>query len=444
MSSGYEAVTVPGLEPDRSALSRFLRQEAAGAIVLAIATALALLIANSAWHEAFASFWEIEAGFVVGAREFLQSLLHWVDDALMALFFFVVGLEIKREFVAGELSTFKKAALPIFAALGGMVAPALIYLAFNAGTDTAQGWGVPMATDIAFALGVLALLGPRVPAGLKVFLSALAIADDLGAILVIALFYTTGIETEWLLWSLVPLAGLIIMNRMQVQEPIAYLAVGVVLWFCILNSGVHATIAGVIAAMTVPAVARITPRQFTEVARTTVEEIDACDVPGAHTLADDRQQRLALDLARAAELSAAPLQRLEFALLPFTTFVVLPLFALANAGVRLVGAEMDLTSPLVLGVVLGLVVGKPLGITLASWIAVRSGLAVLPEDVSWRHLVGAGITAGIGFTMSMFIANLAFGVGAHGDEVKVAILIASVTAGVAGYLWLRWVHATRR
>jgi NhaA family Na+:H+ antiporter len=444
--SGKNGVAgIPGLSPRRSALSRFLEEEAAGAIVLAVATVLALIIANSMWNESFIHFWETEAGFVVGAFEFMQSLLHWVDDALMALFFFVVGLEIKREFIVGELSTVKGASLPVIAAIGGMVAPALIFLAFNAGTPSASGWGIPMATDIAFALGVLALLGRRAPTGLKVFLAALAIADDLGAILVIALFYTSTIEVSWLLFALVPLACLIVMNRMRVDEPLAYLAVGSVLWFGMLNSGVHATIAGVIAALTVPAAARLTPLQFTNACRATIGEIDACDQPGAHTLADDRQQRLALDLARTAQLSAAPLQRLEFAILPFTTFVVLPLFALANAGVRFIGVgQTQLASPLVMGVFFGLVLGKPLGITLASWLAVRTGIAALPQDVSWFHIAGAGIAGGIGFTMSIFVANLAFGAGAQSDEVKIAILLASAVAGVLAFLWLRWVHDSAR
>jgi NhaA family Na+:H+ antiporter len=436
---------IPGVGGRRSGIARFLDEEVAGAIVLAIATVVALVVANSVWYEASVHFWETEAGFFLGPLEFEQSLLHWVDDALMALFFFVVGLEIKREFIVGELSTFRGAALPVFAAVGGMAMPALIFLALNAGTESARGWGVPMATDIAFALGVLALLGRRVPAGLKVFLAALAIADDLGAILVIALFYTSGIEAGWLAFALLPLAGLVVMNRMHVDEPLAYLAVGTVLWFAILNSGVHATIAGVIAALTVPATARLTPSQFTDACRVTIDEIDACDVPGEHTLIDDRQQRLALGLARAAELSAAPLQRLEFAILPFTTFVVLPLFALGNAGVRFVGGvDIDIASPLVAGVFFGLVLGKPLGITLASWIAVRSGLGSLPRDVTWLHVAGAGIAGGIGFTMSMFVANLAFGAGEQGDDVKIAILLASATAGVASYLWLRWVHDTAR
>lgn len=293
-----------------------------------------------------------------------------------------------------------------------------------------------MATDIAFALGVLALLGSRIPVSLKVFLTALAIADDLGAIMVIALFYTEKIKFEWAMFSVFALVALIVMNRRGIQEPLAYMAVGSVLWFGVLNSGIHATIAGVLAALTVPAAAKLSPVQFTNLCRVTIDAIDECDVPGAHTLEDDKQQHLALNLARTAVLSAAPLQRLEIALLPFTTFVVLPLFALANSGV-LWGSGVDLGARPVLGVILGLVVGKPLGITLAAWLAVRSGISSLPAGVSWRHVAGAGALGGIGFTMSIFVANLAFGAGGLADDIKVAILISSLVAGVIGYLWLR-------
>jgi NhaA family Na+:H+ antiporter len=356
----------------------------------------------------------------------------------MALFFFVVGLEIKRELIVGELATLRGAALPVIAAIGGMVVPAAIYLAINWGGEGVRGWGVPMATDIAFALGVLALLGPRIPSGLKVFLVALAIADDLGAILVIALFYTTDIDLVWLILAALPLVALVAMNRLQIDEPLAYLAGGTFLWFAVLNSGVHATVAGVVAALCIPSAARLTPTQFTNACRVTIDEIDSCDIEGAHTLRDDRQQRLALNLARSAQLSTAPLQRLEFALHPFTTFVVLPLFALANAGVHVVGEEgLGTWTAAELGVLLGLLIGKPLGITLASWLAVRSGFASLPKGVTWNHVIGAGILGGIGFTMSLFVANLAFGTGELGEEVKGAILITSVIAGLIGYAWLR-------
>ncbi|HET6352259.1 MAG TPA: Na+/H+ antiporter NhaA [Coriobacteriia bacterium] len=428
-----------GLGRMREGVAEFMHQESSGAIVLAVATLAALLIANSPLHAGFEHLWELKAGFHMGDLVFDQSLRHWVDDGLMAIFFFVVGLEIKREFVVGELSTVRGATLPVVAALGGMIVPAGLYIALNFGGPGAHGWGVPMATDIAFALGVLAILGSRIPSGLKVFLTALAIADDIGAIVVIAIFYTTNLQSMWLIWALVPIAVLFAMNRLGVDEPLAYLAVAAVLWFMVLNSGIHATIAGVVAAMLVPTVSRLTPAQFVDACRIAAEDIEAADVPGAHTLENDHQQHVALQLARAAQHSAAPLQRLELALHPFSTFVILPLFALANAGVRIVGeAGVGRLDGAGVGVIVGLVLGKPLGIALASFAAVALGLASLPSGVNWRHIIGAGMLGGIGFTMSMFVANLAFRSAAMTAEVKGAILIASVVAAAFGYAWLRF------
>lgn len=427
------------LELLRSNFDKFVHGHTTGAMVLAVATVVAMVLANSPIHEQFLAFWDIHAGFTVGNLEFDQSLLHWVDDALMAIFFFVVGLEIKREFIVGELSNVRGAALPIIAAVGGMVVPAGLYIALNAGGPGAAGWGVPMATDIAFALGVLALLGSRVPAGLKVFLTALAIADDIGAIMVIALFYTDNVEVLWLLGALVPLAAMIIMNRKGVDNPAPYFATGTALWFCFLNSGIHATLAGVIAALAIPAAAKLTPLEFTNVCRLRIDEIENLDVPGAHTLQDNNQQKLALDIQRAAIKSTAPLQRLEFTLAPVSTLFVLPLFALANAGVPVEGAELG--SRTVLGVLLGLAVGKPLGIGLFTWLAVRFRVGSLPTGVNWKHIIGVGMLAGIGFTMSLFVANLAFTDAEVAANAKVGILVTSMLSGALGYLWLRFVAA---
>lgn len=434
-------MTVSQTGKNRTILTQFqefMHQEAAGAIVLLAATVAAVAIANSPFREAYDQLLHAEMGFVIGDGGLVQSFQHWVDDALMALFFLVVGLEIKREFIVGELSTLRGALLPVAAALGGMLIPAAFYFALNRTGPEADGWGVPMATDIAFALGVLAVLGPRVPAALKVFLAALAIADDIGAILVIAIFYTDEIAIGWLLSALVPLGVLVLMNRRHIEEPIAYLIGGSALWFCFLSSGIHATVAGVIAAMTIPAVARIQPTEFTNICRIKLDEIEEIDIPGAHTLEDDRQQDSALMIQRAAVSSVAPLQRLERALHPITTFVVLPLFALANAGIEIGGAAGDLVTPVTLGIFGGLVLGKPIGVLLASWIVVRLGFADLPRGVGWRHITGAGMLAGIGFTMSLFIANLAFGEGVNAAEPKAAIFVASIVAGVAGALVLRF------
>ncbi|MFH1078865.1 MAG: Na+/H+ antiporter NhaA [Pseudomonadota bacterium] len=419
--------------------SAFLHRETSGALALLVATIAALGIANSAFSPAYKAFWDAHAGIFAGIFQFDQSIKHWVDDALMALFFFVVGLEIKREFIVGELSTWRGAALPVFAAFGGMIAPAVVYLAFNLDGPGANGWGVPMATDIAFSLGVLALLGSRAPQGLKVFLAALAIVDDIGTVLVIALFYTAQISAQWLLAALIPLAFLVLMNRSGIYEPLWYLGVASVMWFCVLNSGVHATIAGVIAAFAIPAKAKITPTAFTNLSRIKIEEIDQMDVPGAHTLQDDRQQRKALEIRTAALRSTAPLQRLEFGLHPVTAFVVLPLFALANANIRIVGSDGLAIHEVGLGVFFGLVAGKPLGIALASWIAVQTGLANLPHSVTWRHVVGAGMLGGIGFTMSLFMANLTFRIAGVENEAKTMVLVASMIAGTLGYCWLRFV-----
>lgn len=415
---------------------QFLRHQAAGAVVLLAATAVAVAIANSRFAAPFDHFLHTDLGVSFGSLGFAQSVKHWIDDALMALFFFVVGLEIKREVIVGELSTLRGALLPIVAALGGMLVPAAIYLAFNAGGEGAAGWGVPMATDIAFSLGVLALLGSRVPAGLKVFLAALAIADDIGAVLVIAVVYTAQVHWAWLGLALVPLTALIAMNLARIEEPVAYFGVGGLLWFAFLSSGIHATIAGVIAAFTIPAAAGLRPLEFTEVCRSRLAEIERIDLPGAHTLQDDRQQEYALDVQRAALCSIAPLQRIEWALHPFTTFAVLPAFALANAGLALGGA--DPASAVSLGILLGLVAGKPAGIALAAWLAVRARVVDLPAGVGWRHLLGAGALAGIGFTMSLFVSNLAFGTGALATQAKGAIFAASVASGLLGYALLRW------
>jgi Na+:H+ antiporter, NhaA family len=373
-----------------------------GAVLLA-AAALAMIVANSPLGPGYQRVLRLPIGVVVGSFGRTASLHVWMDDALMALFFFVIGLEIKREVIVGELSTVRKAALPIIAAAGGMLAPALIYLAVNAGGPGQHGWGVPVATDIAFALGVLALVRSRVPPGLRIFLMALAIADDIGAMLVIAVAYSSGLHLVWLAAALLPLAVLVALNRLRVDSPWLYAVAGLAFWACFLGSGLHATVAGVIVALTIPATALLpTGRSAGGVARR----------------------------------APAPLQRMEDALAPLVDFAVLPLFALANAGVALgTAGRAGLLAPVGLGVVLGLVIGKQVGVTLAAWIAVRTGAARLPDGVGWRHLYGAAWLAGIGFTMSMFIANLAFADPALADQAKLGVMAASLIAGVGGWLY---------
>ncbi|TDB39960.1 MAG: Na+/H+ antiporter NhaA [Actinobacteria bacterium] len=423
----------------REGSAEFLHLEVSGSVVLLIATIAALVLANSIWHEAFTEFWHTEIGITFGHFEFQQSALHWIDDGLMALFFFVVGLEIKREILVGELSTLRKATLPIVAAIGGMLGPAVIYALINRGGAGAGGWGIPMATDIAFALGVLALLGSRIPTSLKVFLSALAIADDVGAILVIAVFYTSQIFWGWLLVGLALLLVLVLLNVMRVESPLPYAVVGGVVWFCFLNSGIHATIAGVLVALTIPASSRMQPMVFVEWARRKIDEIAAMDVPGDHVLQTPDQQHCAQEIQAQARWIQAPLQRMEHSLLPLSTFVILPLFALANAGVVLVGLDIPglILEPVSLGVFFGLVLGKQLGITGAAWLAIRLKLAELPKGVTWRHIYGVGWLGGIGFTMSLFISGLAFRSGILQSEAKLAILVTSVVAGLGGYMILR-------
>ena len=430
--------SLPAWRRLRTDFSEFFHLETAGSVALLGATLLALLVANTALYPYYEQFLHAEIMIQIGAWTRGGSVLHWIDDGLMVLFFFVVGLEIKRELVVGELSKPRKAMLPLIAAAGGMIAPAIIYLALNAGGEGASGWAIPMSTDIAFALGVLALLGKRAPSGLRLFLTALAIADDLGAIIVIAIFYTSGVSLAWLALAFAVLAVLVALNRLKVDSVVPYAVLGTVVWFAFLNSGVHATIAGVLVALTIPVVSRLQPTEFCEHAREELEGIESTDVPGAHVLEDDSQQEAAYRIRGLATHAAAPLQRLEHALHPVSTFIVLPLFAFANAGVRLVDYDLAklVVEPVTLGIFFGLFFGKPIGIAAMSWLAVRLGLADLPKGVRWKHVVGGGVLGGIGFTMSLFITNLALSDTLLQAEAKFAVLVTSVVAGLIGYAYL--------
>jgi Na+:H+ antiporter, NhaA family len=366
----------------------FFDSEKSSGILLIICTVISLIITNSIIGANYLAMWQMKVGGL--------SVEHWINDALMAIFFLLIGLELERELKVGELSDIKNAMLPIFAALGGIVFPAAIHFFLNRGTPTQSGIGIPMATDIAFALGVLALLGSRVPASLKVFLAALAVIDDLGAIIVIAVFYTAQISTAYLFGALVVFGVLIFMKKAGVKRLSPYLLGGVLLWFCMLKSGVHATIAGVLLAFTIPFSA-------TE---------------------DDEE-------------SAS--HRLEHFLHKPVAFVILPIFALANTGI-VVGTDafQNLTTANSTGIIAGLVLGKPVGITLLSFIVVALGICRLPLDLNWKHVFGAGLLGGIGFTMSIFITNLAFvGEGEVINTSKMAILLASLVAGISGFLWLK-------
>lgn len=368
---------------------RFFASKKSGGIALIVCTLLSLLLANSPVGETYLALWHLKLGGM--------SVEHWINDGLMAIFFLMIGLELERELYNGELSDFRNALLPIVAAVGGICVPALLHFSFNAGSPTQGGMGIPMATDIAFALGVLALLGSRVPASLKIFLTALAVIDDLGAIVVIALFYTKGLSMGYLAGALTIFGALLCLNRFARVKALApYLIGGALMWVLMLKSGIHATIAGVLLAFAVPYSAR----------------------------QDDE---------------ASPSHRLENILHTPTAFVILPLFALANTGIVIETGWIEaLASSNSLGIFAGLLLGKPIGILLFSFAAVASGLCRLPLDLAWRHVLGAGLLGGVGFTMSIFITNLAFpGRADHITASKIAILLASVTAGVFGFVWLR-------
>lgn len=418
------------------ALLQFLEAEAAGGVVMLGATALALAIANSALAGQYDAFRHAYAGVNLGEWRLDMSLEHWINDGLMAVFFFLVGLEIKRELLFGELNSPRRAALPVLAAIGGATLPAMLYLALNAGGEHAAGWGVPMATDIAFAVTLLALLGSRAPLWLKSFVVALAIVDDILAVLVIAFFYSGGLDLAALAWAGAVVVALCGLNLAGVMRPGAYVAFAVVLWYFVLLSGVHATIAGVVAAACVPA-----SRKRGEVNRENDAENTSPPAPAASSstpsedweLVDEREAELE-DMADDAAKRSAPLYRLEHAIHPWSAFVILPIFAFANAGVgvSLDSLGSDLTSPLSLGIITGLFVGKQAGITGTAWLAVRLGIARLPEGARWRQLWGGAALGGIGFTMSIFIASLAFPDTETLDTAKLAILVGSVAAAGAG------------
>ncbi|HEU0301596.1 MAG TPA: Na+/H+ antiporter NhaA [Longimicrobium sp.] len=429
-----------------SPFARFARTESSGGIVLIAATLVAIGWANSPWADSYHHLWETELTLRLGGSQLSYPLHYWINDGLMAVFFFLVGLEIKREFLVGELASVRRAALPIAAALGGMVVPALIYTALNAGGPGERGWGIPMATDIAFALGVLALLGPRIPLALKVFLAALAIVDDLGAVLVIAVFYTDRIAWSALGVGAVVLAALVVAARLQARSPLVYVALGVILWLAFLKSGVHATVAGVLLAMTIPARTRIDTEEFLDRGRRILDYFDATGREGPGVLTDPRQQAAIQEMENACEAVQSPLQRIEHELHYWVAFGIVPLFALANAGVHLGGNLGEaFTNPVAVGVILGLVIGKPIGITLFAWLAVKLKVAALPQGIGWEAIRGVSLLGGIGFTMSLFVAGLAFpGAPQLNEDAKIGIFAASLVAGVAGWLLLRRLRPAER
>ena len=417
---------------------RFTEIAASSGIVLLVAAVAAIVWANGPFGDSYETFWNTHVELSIGSFHFNESLKHVVNDGLMAIFFFVVGLEIKREIVVGDLKDRKQAALPAIAALGGMVVPALIFVAFVAGTggEATRGWGIPMATDIAFSIGVISLLGSRVSTGAKLFLLALAIADDIGAIAVIAIFYTSDLSLTFLAAAIVGLGIIYFAQRVGIRAPGFYWALGLAVWFFVFESGVHATLAGVALAFLTPIDAWYSDDEYFQRSRWI---LDRYDMESGTPRRRERVDASALTLASVARESVAPLDRLEGSLHPWSAFVVIPIFALANAGVRIVDLDFAeaATSPVALGVGVGLLVGKIVGISLATWIAVVTGVGKLPKRTQWRDMFGLAALAGIGFTVSLFITELAFTDNTFIDQAKIGIFIGSGLAGIVGYTILR-------
>ena len=417
-------------------LIRFIHIESAGGIVLLVAAVIALLWANAPFGESYERFWETHFEFSFGAIHLSESLRGIVNDGLMAIFFFVVGLEIKRELVTGDLRERKAASLPVIAALGGMIFPALIYVSFNGAGEASQGWGIPMATDIAFSVGVVSLLGRRVPVGARLFLLAVAIVDDIGAIAVIAVFYTDTLLFGYLGAAIGGLVAVAVANRVGVRSMIFYVPVALATWYFLLESGVHATLAGVALGMLTPVRSMYADSEYHDRATRILDryEFDIAAPRGTERIDQD-----ALEVSNIARESVSPLHRMESVLHPWSSFVIVPIFALANAGVRFTGIDVveAVTHPVSLGVLFGLFAGKIVGISVFAWLAVKLRLGVLPRLTGWKHIVGLAAIAGIGFTVSLFITGLAFDSAVLADRAKIGIFIGSFASGVVGTLILR-------
>lgn len=430
----------------------FFHLKVAGGILLLASALLAMIWANSPWSQSYYDLWHAPLALKVGSFELSYPLEYWINDGLMAIFFFVIGLEIKREILVGELRSVKRALLPIVAAVGGVVFPAGIYLAMNRGSAGEPGWGIPMATDIAFALGMLAILGRKAPPSLTIFLTALAIADDLAAVMVIAVFYTAKLSVTALGIGFGFLGLMIVANMLWVRSPLVYMILGLGVWLAFLKSGVHATIAGVLAAFCIPARMLVEPDEFLRAGQRLLErfgrltnempslpEVRMRQLGGRIGIFQNQQQIETIEsLEKVCEYSQTPLQRMERGLHMWVTILILPLFALANAGVAVTGDPMEmLIAPVTLGVVLGLVLGKPVGIFLFSWLAVKAGWCALPAGARWKHIFAVGCLGGIGFTMSLFITGLAFSEQILTNEAKLGILVASALAATLGGIALQ-------
>lgn len=423
-----------------SPFERFVKHQATAGLLLMFTALLALIVANSHWGEAYRHLLHVDLGIIIGEWNFTKTAHHWINDGLMAAFFFVVGLELKREILVGELSDIRLATLPIIAAIGGMLVPALLYFAINPEGPEAQGWGIPMATDIAFALGVIALLAGRVPKSLISFLVALAIVDDLGAIIIIAVFYTSEIVWPALIAAAAITVIMSMMNLVGIRRPTPYFIVGFFLWVALMKSGVHATLAGVISAFAIPALPRFDPLSFSDRVRDLLNQFESNHKAGQSILKNQKMLTTVHALNQGVKGVEAPLQRLERRLHSPVAFIILPVFAFFNAGILIDFSNIGgmLNQPVVLGVAAGLIAGKVIGVAGFSWLALKMGVASLPPNVRMTHIFGASMLASIGFTMSIFIAELAFKSQPELImQAKVGILLASVLAGICGYLWLR-------
>jgi len=425
-------------------IESFLAKEAHGGLLLFAAALFAMLWVNSPWPESYFDLWNTSAGISIGDHTIDMDLRHWINDGLMAIFFLVIGLEIKREMTVGELNSPRKAAFPIVAALGGMIVPVLFYVIVSlpSGGDL-SGFAIPMATDIAFVLGILLLLGKRVPLSLKTFLLTLALVDDLGAIIMVTLFYTSSLDLAALGYAFITLTVLIVFNRTGINELMPYVVLGIVLWFFMLESGIHPTITGVLLAMTIPVHARIDSDKFLYICRDELNSFDQCGFSGEEMVLTPEQQDSLEKLEHAYEAVQNPLVRLEHRLHNISAFLVMPLFALANAGVRISDLSSSAFSSMTLGIVLGLVVGKPLGIAGTTYIAARLGWVHKPTALSWNNIVGGAILGGVGFTVSIFITYLAFEDATTVASAKLFILASSLIMGTLGALYLRHISVQK-
>ena len=422
----------------RETARKFLERETTGGLLLIGATIIALVLGNSPWADAYHHYLKDEFLFELSEHfSFGLTIKEWINDGLMAIFFLVAGMELKREIMVGELSSFKKASMPLMGAIGGMVLPALIFVSFNYGTENINGWGIPMATDIAYSLGIIGLLGKRVPAQLKIFLVALAIADDLGAILVIALFYSNELSGLYLSAGGGVFILLLLLNRFGVKNLFWYIVGGVALWYCFLNSGIHPTIAGVLFAVTIPIKPKLDSKVLKERTAHNIKELEETDIENLDPMQDKRQGQILKTIKKDTENARPPLLRLENRLIDFNAFFIIPIFAIANAGVKLDVGFMEVVSgSLGLGILLGLAVGKVAGIGLFAFIGQKIGIAELHPSLKWRHIIGMGMIAGIGFTMSLFITNLAFDNPEIIKVSKISILMASLIAAIGGVITL--------